>query len=428
MKKPRWWVLAVALVLIGGGGWLFLASRKNAGAVTYETATAAKKTLTVAINGSGNTIVSNQAIVSPGISGKVTGLAVHLGDTVKKGQLLFSLDNPQLDSSLAKAYSSYLQAQQGVTNANNSLANDQTTLSNDQASLSNLEAATSPNQDQINAAKLKVTIDQQKVVSDGTSITVAKQQVISASNDYQIAKSNAAERTVTAPLAGVITALNVANGDQLAGGGANANSNASTAPVVIDDLGSMQASVAVNEADAPNVKAGQKASLTFSAIAGLTLTGTVESIQTLGTSSQGVVTYPVIINFDATDPRVKPAMTVSASITTAVDQDVLTVPSIAVQADANGNNFVQVMVNGKPQIADVTVGDSNDTDTQIKSGVNEGDVVITQTLQPGQSSPSSTNTNPRGTLGGIGALSGGGGQFTFRNGGGGKTGGGAIGG
>lgn len=437
MKKKSffWWAVLAVVVLVGGGWWLYARAAKRS-AVTYETATTTKQTLTVAISGSGNATVPNQATVNPGISGQVTDLSVHLGDTVKKGQLLFKVINAQLDSSLTKTYVSYLQSQQGVTNANNALSNDQTTLANDQTVLSddqttlnNLQATANPSQQQIDtdqqkvaADQQKITLDQQKITSDQTNITIAQQNLAASANDYQNAKTSADQRTVTAPIDGVVTTLNVSNGDQLGNNGtvSGSGANSSASPIVIDDLGSIEASVNINEADAPSVKQGQKANLTFSAIPRLILTGTVQSIQTIGTSSQGVVTYPAIISFDSLDPRVKPQMSVSASITTAVDQNVLTVPSIAVHADSQGNDYVQLMVNGSPKNQSVTVGDSNDTDTVIKSGLSEGQVVVTQTLSASQASNSSTNNNSgRGALGGLGALSGGGGgRFVFSSGGG----------
>src|SRR6185437_11334418 len=97
------------------------------------------------------------------------------------------------------------------------------------------------------------------------------------------------------------------------------------------------------------VKAGQKAELTFDAIEGLTLSGTVAEVDSVGTVSQGVVTYDVKISFDKQDPRVRPGMTVDAAITADSKENALIVPSSAVETAA-GRSFVEVVTNGAPAI------------------------------------------------------------------------------
>ena len=64
-------------------------------AVTYTTGTVEKMTLTSSIAGTGNAELSDTASISPAVSGDVTGLSVEVGDAVEKGQVLFTLDNPQ---------------------------------------------------------------------------------------------------------------------------------------------------------------------------------------------------------------------------------------------------------------------------------------------------------------------------------------------
>ena len=93
------------------------------------------------------------------------------------------------------------------------------------------------------------------------------------------------------------------------------------------------AEISLNEVDAAKVKVGQKVTLTFDAIDGLSITGEVSEIDALGTVSQGVVTYGVKIAFDTQDERVKSGMSVSAAIITDVKQNVLLVPNAAVKSN-----------------------------------------------------------------------------------------------
>ena len=90
-------------------------------------------------------------------------------------------------------------------------------------------------------------------------------------------------------------------------------------------------SISLSEEDITKIKLGQKAVLTFDAISGLTVAGQVTEIDTIGTVSQGVVSYNVQITFDTQDSRIKPGMSVNANVITNVEQNVLTVPNSAVK-------------------------------------------------------------------------------------------------
>jgi len=73
--------------------------------------------------------------------------------------------------------------------------------------------------------------------------------------------------------------------------------------------------------DIANVSMGQEVVLTLDALNGVEMTGKVEKMDSLGTVASGVVTYNVTIDFDSLDERIKPEMSVSASIITDVKQD-----------------------------------------------------------------------------------------------------------
>jgi hypothetical protein len=165
----------------------------------------------------------------------------------------------------------------------------------------------------------------------------------------------------------------------------------------------MKAQVEVNEVDISKVSIGQKAMLTFSAIDGLSVSGKVEKMDSLGTLASGVVTYNVTIGFDTLDSRIKPEMSVSSSIITDVKQDVIIVSSSAVKTQ-NGDSYVQVLVNGAPQNKTVEIGSSNNTETEIVSGISAGDNVIIQTIAEGTASTKSANTTSTSTNrgGGVG--------------------------
>jgi HlyD family secretion protein len=185
------------------------------------------------------------------------------------------------------------------------------------------------------------------------------------------------------------------------------------------------ADISLNEVDIVKVKQGQKATMTFDAINGLTVTGVVAEVDSVGTNTQGVVNYNVKIKLDSNNDSVRPGMTVSASIVTDVHTDVLTVPNSAIKTTGGGaqvqvvtgadKNLPQtssgVAITQPLQIAQVQIGLQNDSETEITSGLNEGDVIVLRTISgsTAKTSTSATSFSLPGAGGNRGVGGGGGG-------------------
>lgn len=202
------------------------------------------------------------------------------------------------------------------------------------------------------------------------------------------AKEKLADYYVRAPFDGVIAKMDAKKGDSVS------SSNALATLITRQKL----AEIPLNEVDVVQVKVGQKVTLTFDAVPELTITGQVAEMDVIGTASQGVVTYNVKIAFDTQDERVKPSMSVSASIITEVKSNVLLVPNSAVKSQG-GMSYVEMVegddrntalatnVSGAilanfPRQQPVEIGTANDEFTEIVSGLNAGDIVVTRTIQP----------------------------------------------
>ncbi len=208
------------------------------------------------------------------------------------------------------------------------------------------------------------------------------------------AKEKLADYFVRAPFDGTIAKLDAKKADSV------------TASTIVATLITTQkiAEVSLNEVDVAKIKIGQKATLTFDAVEGLSIAGKVAEVDTVGTVSQGVVTYNVKIGFDTQDDRVKPGMSVDASIITDVKQDVLVVPNSAVKLRGD-TYYVEIPDTPLPRQQQVEIGLSNDTDTEIVSGLKEGDEIIIRTITPAANQPSQQQApslfgTPRGTTGG----------------------------
>ena len=166
-------------------------------------------------------------------------------------------------------------------------------------------------------------------------------------------------------------------------------------------------SISLTEIDVPKVKIGDKATITLDAYPDKTYTGKVVSIDTVGSVSSGVSTYPTVIKLDTDTTTILPNMAASASIITATKNDALMVPSSSVQQNQDGSSYVQIMKNGKPTEVIVEIGLSSDAQTEIISGVSEGDTIVTATIQA-TTTTSTATTSPFSSFGGArsGAASG----------------------
>jgi len=210
------------------------------------------------------------------------------------------------------------------------------------------------------------------------------------------AKDALSKYNVTAPFSGIIASVPV-----------NVGGNASSGTTLATIITSKKiATISLNEVDIAKIKLGQKVTLTFDAVPNLTIAGSVEEIDSIGTVSSGVVNYNVKISFDTSDSSIKPGMSVNATIITNVKQNVITVPSSAVKSQSDGTNYVDTFttalpksslgVQGSPSLTPptkttVVTGISSDTSIEIVSGLKEGDIIVTKTIT-GTTTTSSTKS------------------------------------
>jgi RND family efflux transporter MFP subunit len=249
----------------------------------------------------------------------------------------------------------------------------------------------------LSGAQTKAALDQ--LQSGPTQLAIATQQlaITQAQNALSDAKQNLAYDYIRAPFAGIITNITAKVAQPVSSG--------STLAVLVSNAQLAQATL--NETDIVNVKVGQKAMVTFDVLPGVTLAGTVAQVDTIGTVVQSVVSYNVQVALDTPNPSARPGMSDTVSITTTVKPDILLVPSSAITT-RQGVSTVQVLSSdGKPVQQQVTIGAANDTMTEIVSGLQEGDPVITKTVTSGASAATSTSRTTTGF--GIPGLTGGGG-------------------
>lgn len=366
---------------------------------TYQTATAQKGTLIQSVSASGNITTANNVFVTIQASGVVKEVLVKNGDKVTQGQILATLTLDQSSQQKqASAYAGYLSAKNALDSANakiNSLQAGE--FKTNQTFINDAVARGLKTDDPVyiqeNALWLQAEADYK---DQQTAISAAQVSLVAASLNLSQLSSN-----ISAPVAGMVKGLTITPGAIIAVSSTSTNST-SISQVLgsINQPGQLQAQVNISEIDSVKVSEGQKVTMTLDSFPNLTFTGKIASINTNGVVSSGVTTYPAVISFDAGNDHIYPNMAVSAKILTNVKNDVVLVPSAAVQT-SNGQSFIQVMKNNNPLEVQVEVGDSNDTQTEITSGISEGDIVVTGTTTVSRTGSGNT-TSPFGAVRGLG--------------------------
>jgi len=197
-------------------------------------------------------------------------------------------------------------------------------------------------------------------------VAVVEAQVNQAKVGVMEAQARLDDAVLTAPAAGTLARWQVFVGDRVTAG--------SPVGTLVDDT-RYHLTVAIDETDIHKVAVGQPARLTLDAYPDVALTGHVTSIDLLGDTSQGIVTYSVRIDLDPTQVSVRPMMTTTVDIVAERKDNVVRVPNRAVRRDAAGR-YVQIVRNGQLVRVDIQVGVSDTEYTEITSGLDEGEEVV----------------------------------------------------
>lgn len=193
-----------------------------------------------------------------------------------------------------------------------------------------------------------------------------------------------AELDVKSDYSGVISDLYVSPNQMI-------SNNTKIAKLVSDEL---VAKIEVDELDINKVQLGQEATLYIPAVSNEEIYGTVSYISDRGIVKDGITTYEVYISVEQND-LIKSGMTVDASIILDKTENALLVPSSSI-IDIKGGKAVRVLENGEIVGKPVEIGLSNDTMTEIISGIELTDVIITSLTYP--SSTSSTSSSGGSSL------------------------------
>src|SRR6059036_2901769 len=387
---------------------ILLSKREKPIPVTTEKAV--RKTILQTVSATGKVQPETEVKISPEVAGEIIELPVADGMGIQKGDLLVKIK--------PDSYKALLEQQEAAISA---------------AKATNLQQKATmlkTEQDLKRAEDMyaKKTISIQEYNAAQAAADVAKNTYESSLHEIERAQAGSSQArdqlsktTIYSPIDGTITILNSKLGERLVATGQFAG----TEVMRVADLGHMEARVDVNENDVVNVKLGDKAEVKIDAYGDRKFHGTVYQIantgKTTGAGTQEEVTnFEVKIRIQDHEVVLKPALSCTAEIQTNQVKDVVAVPMQAVtirtgesnvspeeiekkkqkvaQRDKGDNNaefvneraekaaqkeerakiskVVFLKKGTKAQIVKVTTGISDDTYTEIKSGIQPGDEVI----------------------------------------------------
>ena len=211
------------------------------------------------------------------------------------------------------------------------------------------------------------------------SIQSASESLRSAEISMQNQQDNMSNYTITSPISGTIIEKDAKQGDALTSG---------STLCVIYDLSYLEMVINVDELQIGALSVGQKVQLTADAVTDKTYVGTVTRVSMKGSSSGGTTTYPITIRIDDAD-GLRPGMNANAEIVVAEASNALVVPNAAVirggyvlvsKKSPSAANAVEDMDAPEGYVyVKVETGVSDDSYTEIKSGLQEDDTVAYDT-------------------------------------------------
>ena len=366
----RWWALAAAVVLVGGGvaAWLAFGRAPTVQVALAEVATAPASSPTSAVlDASGYVVARRQATVSAKITGKVASVLIEEGQRVERDEIIARLDDANARAVLNQALAQREQARANVMAA--------------QVAFDNATPTYRRNEQQFARAVISAqTLDTAKANFDAsrTSLHVAASALEVAEASLALAQRNLDDTVVRAPFGGVVTVKAAQEGEMVspnsAGGGFTR-----TGIGTIVDMESLEVEVDVSENFINRVRAGQRVVAKLNAYPDWDIPAHVIAI--IPTADRAKATVKVRVGFEATDERILPQMGVRVSFLEeggsggTSTREVVTVPAEAVQANGDTGS-VFVVANGKLERRSVRLGARSDSSQLVLSGLTAGTQVV----------------------------------------------------
>lgn len=365
--RKKWLRYSILVALLAILSWVFFGMDKGLTAQQFVMTRVEKGDIIETVTASGKIQPINTVSVGTQISGIVETVLADYNDEVKEGQLL-----AQLDTALLTETQNDAQARLDLANARKKVAqlnyNRYQKLYKDKLiALASLE---------------EVEI----------SLAEADAEVLTATADLNKAERNYGYAQITSPVSGTVISKEVEQGQTVA-----ASFSTPTLFTIAEDLSKMQIEASIAEADIGSIVKGMSATFTVDAYPNDTFDGVVKQVRLSPTEESNVVMYTVIIEVDNSQRKLLPGMTAFVNIVVHEAKDALRLPTSALQFKPNAylrqfiekrtidlkptESMVYRFKDGKLIPVVFERGISDASFIQVKSGIEEGEEVVTEFLQ-----------------------------------------------
>ena len=379
MKRRTKFIIAIIVILaVAGIAYASIRGQKKEGTpVTFGKVERADLTSKVSANG--RIDAQRKVDLSANVMGQIVNLAVREGDVVKKGDFLLQIDQKQLAASAQGAEASMRAMLSDREAARATLAEAQLNYDRAQSNFAN-------------SIVPRAELDRARSGLDSAraNVSAIEQRIESARANLAAARDTLSKTTMRAPMAGIITALPVEEGEVAVIGTMN---NAGTILLTIADMSVVEAVMEVDETDIPNVKVGQRASVTIDAYPNKTFAGVVTEVGSspmAGAAASGTeaVNFEVKIQLDNPPAGVRPGFSASADIITGTRNKALAIPIQALVVREKPGSAqpgktpqeeegVYLHKDGKAQFVPVTTGLAGESNIEIVKGLSDGQQIVT---------------------------------------------------
>ena len=360
MKKKNIIILILLALVLAVGAFSFFGKKKAESKISFQTTKVSTADISTSITATGTIEAVTTVEVGTQVSGIVNKLYVDYNSVVKKGQVIAVLDRTNLTSELTSAQANLRSAQTELDYQKKNYAR-----------YSELKQ-----KDLVSAAEYDVALQSYRKAQE--SVKVAQQSVARA-------RTNLGYATIYSPIDGIVISKSVEEGQTVA-----ASFSTPTLFTIAKDLTDMQCIAKVDEADIGGVKEGQRVTFTVDAYPDDVFSGTVKQVRQNATTTNNVVTYEVVISAPNSDLKLKPGLTANITIYTMERSGVVSVPSAALRFTPEpsiiGKKYIIKDVTADKKLwtlegnvftaHKVETGITDGVHTEIKSGLEEGTVVV----------------------------------------------------
>lgn len=380
--KKRFFILLGLLVAAGAAYYFFSSNSKQETTYLTESVTRGNVEKTVVASGSVESV--NKVDVGAQASGKITKLYVKLGQEIKKGEMIADIDSTTQINTLNTKKG-------GISQLSSTIKSEKTAYDVALSSynrLSKLYTQKATSLDSVNTAKS--TLDNAKAEMEAIEANIKQAEI-----EVNTAETNVGYTKITAPMDGTVISVPVSEGQTV-----NANQTTPTI-VTIADLSKMKIKPEISEGDITKVKAGQEVSFTILSDSQTVYHSVIDSVDPANTttsdssstssstsssssSTTSAIYYYANVLIDNPDRTLRIGMTTENNIKIANAKDVLLVSNMAIQK-RDGKSVVNILNDkNQPEQREVETGVQNDFQTEIKSGLNEGEKVIVSQVANGE--------------------------------------------